>query len=186
MGAYFLGQASLAYYQLLLGTDAPFPSVGDLFFVASMLALLAALLVFLFAYREVGYLGRAGVALATGVVSAALVGGVLAWLIRPVVSEPAPVLERLLNVAYPVLDALLLVPSLILLQAVARMRGGRLWRVWALLLLGFCFIAAGDILFAYLTTLGLDALDPLLHLVFVCAYVLIAWGVFEQRRIVAV
>jgi hypothetical protein len=61
-----------------------------------------------------------------------------------------------------------------------------LWRVWALLLLGFCFIAAGDILFAYLTTLGLDALDPLLHLVFVCAYVLIAWGVFEQRRIVAV
>lgn len=186
LGAYFLGQASLGYYQLLLGTDAPFPSVADCFFIASMVALLASLVLFVNAYRQVGYLGEASTAWATAGATAVVATAILVVLIRPIIDHPAPLLEQLLNVAYPVLDGLLLIPALVLLQAAARMRGGRLWQVWALLLLGFCFVAAGDILFAYFTTLEMTVFNPLLNLLFAYAYVLIAWGVYEQRQIVAV
>src|SRR4029450_9456525 len=49
----FAGQASLAPFQLVLG-ETPFPTPGDIFYVLAYPFLIAALLVFLNAYREAG------------------------------------------------------------------------------------------------------------------------------------
>lgn len=182
LGLYLLGQTVLGVYQIVLRVATPFPSLADLFFQLSMLVLIVALVVFLSAYsRTLGVaLGElAGVGLGALVVLV-LVGVVV---LRPIAAEEAPLAERLLNLAYPILDCLLLVPGLMLLRLTLKLRGGSLWTVWLLLLLGFFCVAVGDILFAYFTTHELVALDPLLDLVFVAAYVLFAWGTRRQLAI---
>jgi hypothetical protein len=102
---------------------------------------------------------------------------------RPILSSEAPLLERVLNVFYPVVDCILLVPAALLLKMALSMRGGSLWKVWMTLLLGFVFLALGDIGFAFFTTLGKSALDPLLDLAFAWSYILIARAVVTQHSI---
>ena len=104
---------------------------------------------------------------------------------RPVLASEAPFAEQVLNIAYPVLDCLLLIPAVLLLKMALSMRGGTLWKVWMALLLGFVFLAVGDILFAFFTTLGKTGLDPLLDVAFAWSYILIARAVVTQHGILA-
>jgi hypothetical protein len=91
-----------------------------------------------------------------------------------------PVAEKALNVAYPISDLLLLIPVLMLFHMALMLRGGKLWRVWMALLVGFILLALGDILFAYFTTMEMGFLDPLLDVMFTCSYIFIAWGASFQ------
>lgn len=103
--------------------------------------------------------------------------------VRPVLQADAPLAETTLNILYPVLDFLLLVPAALLLKMALGMRGGRLSEVWLALVLGFLCLAIGDILFAFFTSLGQSALDPALDLLFAWSYILIARGLSAQLDI---
>lgn len=184
LAVYVVGQASLGYYHLYLLKENPFPSSGDFFFVVAMGLWVAALVSFLTSYREAGYpMGeRRSLLLFSGVVVAALLG--LGWfLLKPVLAVPAPMLEQTFNLAYPVLDILVLVPSLILLRVTLQLKGGRVWRFWALLLGGFFCMAGGDVFYAYFATAGQEHLAPLVDVMFVAAYALIALAVLDQYEV---
>ena len=102
--AFALGQAVLTTYQLAAGAS-PYPSAGDALFMVSYPLLIASTAAFVGAYRQAGYpvgSGREHAALGLGVVVAAAAFGY--WLLRPVLAQPAPLLEHVLNVAYPALD----------------------------------------------------------------------------------
>lgn len=180
----FVGQLSLAPFQIVQG-DTPFPTVGDLYFLLGYPFLIAAFVVFLRAYREAGFpIGslaeRAGIL--GGVALLAVV--VAVPLLTPVVVAPAgALLERLLNVAYPILDLLLLVPLALLLRIALRLRGSHVGSVWALLLGGMVFLAVGDVFFAYFTALGQEHLDPFVHATYILAYGLIAGGTYRQLQL---
>jgi hypothetical protein len=183
--AFTTAQLILGWYQLVLRTEAPFPSAADPLFVAGMVLWVAALLRFLFVYTgDALPLGTRREAwllcLATAVPLVALGW----WLLRPVLAHQAPPAEQALNVTYPLLDCLLLLPTVALARITARLRGGRLQRVWALLLAGFLATAAGDVTFAYLVTVEMASLEPLVHLLFGASYALIAWGTALQLRLV--
>jgi len=182
LALYLMGQTVLGAYQIVLRVATPFPSLADLFFQLSMVVLIASLVVFLRAYSA-----TLGVALrelaGVGVLALALLAVVGVIVLRPIAFEEAPAIEHLLNFSYPFLDGLLLVPGLMLLRLTMKFRGGSLWVVWLLLLLGFFCVAAGDIVFAYFTTLELTELDPLLDLVFAAAYIFFAWGTRRQLAI---
>jgi hypothetical protein len=177
--ATFAGQLCLAPYQLVFG-ETPFPSPGDIFYVLAYPFLIAALLVFLNAYRE------AGLPMGSLAERAALVAGVgvvAVVILRPVAATPGALLDRILTIAYPALDLVLLVPLVLLLRIALRLRGGRAGEVWLLLLTGFVFLCAGDICFAYFQSLGEEHLDPFVHATFILAYALIAGGAHRQLRI---
>jgi hypothetical protein len=183
LGATFVGQLSYAPYQLL-GRPAPFPSVGDLYFVLAYPFLVAAFLVFLRAYRESGFptgpLGeRLGIVCGVGLLAALVAVPIL----RPVVSAEGPLLERLLTVIYPVLDLVLLVPLALLLRVALRLRGSHVGSVWALILGGLIFICVGDVSFAYFSALGATHLDPFVHLTFILGYGLVAGGAHRQYEL---
>lgn len=181
--ATFVGQLSLAPFQIVLG-DSPFPSVGDLYFVLAYPFLIGAFTVFLRAYRETGFpMGSA--AERRGILSgvAVLALAVAVPILRPIVGSEGPVLERFLNVAYPLLDLLLLVPLALLLRVALRLRGSQVGSVWALLLGGTVFLALGDVFFAYFSALGQEHLDPLVHATFILAYGLIAGGTRRQLEL---
>jgi len=181
--ATFAGQLSLAPFQIVRN-ESPFPSVGDLYYVLAYPFLIAAFVVFLRAYREAGLpMGSAGeqLAILAGVAALALAAGIP--ILRPVVASEGTLLERLLNVAYPVLDLILLVPLALLLRVALRLRGGRVGSVWALLLGGMIFLCLGDISFAYFTALGQEHLDPLVHVTYILAYGLISGGTHRQHEL---
>ncbi len=174
------GQLCLAPYQLVAG-ETPFPSVADLFYLLAYPFLIAAFLVFLRAYHESGFSTSSlpeRLAIAAGV---AVVGGIfLVPMLRPVAAGGGEVLDRMLNVAYPMLDLVLLMPLALLLRAALRMRGSHVGAVWAALLLGFVFLTMGDLSFAYFTVLGKEHLDPYVHATFVLSYGLVAGGAHKQ------
>lgn len=184
--AYVVAQSILAFHQLVLEEPAPFPSAADLFFLPATVLLAVSLFLFLKVYKSVGF--EVAEAFEVGVVAFFALSLLAVFYLvvgRPVVASEAPFAERALNIAYPVLDCVLLIPAVLLLKMALSMRGGSLWKVWMALLLGFVFLAVGDILFAFFTTLGKTALDPLLDLAFAWSYVLIARAVVTQHRILA-
>lgn len=175
----FAGQLCLAPFQIVFG-QTPFPGPGDIFYVLAYPFLIAALLVFLNAYREAGLpMGSLGERL----ILVTLVGVMALVILRPVAATPGPLLDRILTIAYPALDLLLLVPLVLLLRMALRLRGGQVGVVWLLLLTGFVFMCAGDICFAYFQSLGEEHLDPFVHATFILAYALIAGGAHRQLRI---
>ena len=175
----FAGQMSLAPFQLVLG-ETPFPTPGDIFYVLAYPFLIAALLVFLNAYRE------AALPMGSAAERALLLGGVgviAIVILRPVAATAGPLLERILTIAYPALDLVLLVPLVLLLRVALRLGRSEAGEVWLLLLSGFVFLCAGDICFAYFQSLGEEHLDPFVHATFILAYALIAGGAHRQLRV---
>jgi hypothetical protein len=176
----FAGQLSLAPFQIVRN-ESPFPSVGDLYYVLAYPFLIAALVVFLRAYREAGLpMGSPAerrVILAGVVLLGAAVGTPI---LHPVLASEGTVLERLLNVAYPALDLLLLAPLALLLRMALRLQGSHVGSVWGLLLGGMVFLCLGDIFFAYFSALGQQHLDPFVHATYILAYGLIAGGTRRQ------
>jgi hypothetical protein len=179
--AFALGQAILSAYQLVLGAS-PYPSVGDVFFIAAYPLLIASMLGFVRAYREAGYpIGspRAHLILA---VAAGVVFSIVAYrLLRPILATDEPFTTRLLSAAYPILDFVLLIPILLLFRITAGFRGGRVFRAWALVLMGIVSLCAGDILYAYLSLLDQLTLDPFVDATYVLAYLFVALGNIEQH-----
>jgi len=179
----FAGQLALAPFQVVRA-ETPFPSMADVFFVLSYPFLIASLLVFLKAYRETGFpigsLGeRAAILAGVGVIAAVVAVPIL----RPVVAVGGPLLGRVLTVAYPVLDLILLLPLALLLRVALRLGGSHAGEVWALLLGGFLFLCAGDACFAYVQSLGEQHVDPFLHATFILAYGLVAGGAHRQFQL---
>ena len=184
LALYLLGQTSLARYQVLRLESAPFPSLADVFFVAGTLAFIAGPFTFIRASRRTGLpLGGPAQLAAIAAAGAALAAGLTYWVLLPVATAPAPFWTRAVNLTYPVLDAVLLVANLLLLDMALRLRGGSVWKVWAALLAGFVATAAGDILFAFFSVVGVSRLDPLLNMTFALSYVFLALGARYQAEI---
>ncbi|HVR71551.1 MAG TPA: hypothetical protein VMT87_11975 [Vicinamibacteria bacterium] len=182
--AFFLAQLSYAPYQLVWNQDPPFPSLADVLFMLAYPLFVAALFAFIRGYQEAGYpvgTARARWALAGAVAAGCAVVGY--FVLRPVVLGPSSGLEKLLNVSYPLLDFVLLIPTALLMRMTLAMRGGAAWKIWAALLAGFLFLSVGDILFAYLPTLGRQDVDPLIHAMYILSYALTAYGVLHQHEL---
>jgi hypothetical protein len=104
-------------------------------------------------------------------------------LLRPILAADAPTLEKTLNVLYPVLDLVLLVPTVILLRLTLRFGRGPVGRIWMMLLAGFLFLCVGDVLFSYLQALGQTALDPLVDAMYILSYGSLAGGALRQLQV---
>lgn len=177
-----LGQACFVFYQFVQKIEAPFPSVADVFFVLSYPLLIAALAMFLRAYAASGFpIGPASerLWLAAGVALFCAVAGYP--ILEPLVTRPGEPLETLLNVLYPVLDFLLLIPTVLLIRISLRFRGGAVWKVWVRLLGGFLFLCAADALFAYYSQFDWVELVDLVDATYLLAYGFLGLGVLYQR-----
>jgi hypothetical protein len=185
MGAFALGQAVLSSYQMVRGAS-PFPSVGDVFFVAGYPLLIASFFAFITTYREAGYpVGTAREhAMIAGLV-AVLAGVVAVPILRPVFAAQGTPIELFLNAAYPTLDFVLLVPMIILVRVAWPFRGGAIFNAWAAILGGVVAICAADLLFAWFSMLGEVHLDPLVHGGYLIGYACFALGTRLHRDLVA-
>jgi diguanylate cyclase len=183
-GTYFLGQVTLSSLNIMLDKP-PFPSPADALFTLGMLFLIASLAVFVSAYLREGLVDSPTGVAATAVALVLAAGVFDFWLLTPIVRGQGPVLETVVNVAYPALDSVVLVLAAVLLRITLRFRGGSLWKVWFTLLCGFVFLCAADISYAYLATKGMSSLDPIMDVLFVWSYALLARGTLYQHELLA-
>ncbi|HLA77826.1 MAG TPA: hypothetical protein VJU18_09640 [Vicinamibacteria bacterium] len=183
---FFLAQLALSRYQIARGVQSPFPSLADVFFVAAYPLLIAALVSFVKAYQEAGFpMGSASERWTLMGLVLALCLGLGYPMLAPVAGTAAPPLEKLLNLAYPLLDLALLVPTAFLLRVTLRLQGGNVQRVWVALLVGVLALAGGDIAFAYFSTLDMARLEPVVDALFIASYGSFAWGSLAQRNLLS-
>ncbi len=180
----FLGQAGLTFLSLVQGRKDVFPSFADAFFVAGSLAVVAALVVFLRAYKASGFpLGGPWELRIVAVLAALVAAGVILPLLWPILQAPAPAAEKFLNLAYPTLDFLMLIPAVLLLSVSLRFWGGRVWPVWGALAAGIFFTAVADILFGYFSGLDHTQLESLIDAMYILAYGCFLGSVLYQREL---
>src|SRR5437588_859196 len=59
----------------------------------------------------------------------------VSWpLLAPIIRSADAPLAKTLNLVYPALDLVLLVPAIVLLRITSRFRGGAVWHIWLALL----------------------------------------------------
>ena len=182
LGAYSIGQLILASFLTVTGVS-PFPSYGDIFFLIAYPLLIIALVQFGRTYAASGF--PTGGLLPVGIVTSIVAIAAAYPLLAPLARAAAAPLDKFLNLTYPLLDLLLLVPAVVLLALTARFQGGAVWRIWAALLAGVLFMVFGDIAYAWLSVVGLQQLDPLVHALYLVAYAAMALGTSVQYSLVA-
>jgi hypothetical protein len=186
LSAWSVGQTCLGWYQWVLAESTPFPSMADPWFVLGYLSMVVGFALLLRAYVSSGLAfgsGRQYILLGGLVACVALLVGVVVLL--PIVSAGGTPLELALNLAYPLFDLVALVPAALLMRITFQLRGGVVFRVWALVLGGFVAMAVGDVLYAYLTMLDVHTVDSVIDVSFIAGYGLAARGVYEQHRVSA-
>jgi hypothetical protein len=180
LAAMSVGQALLISFQFWTGA-IPFPSQADFWFVLAYPLIIVSLVAFATTYARSGFQTSGMTSFAIIVLIAV---AAIAWpILQPVAQAPAAPLTKALNLVYPSLDLLLMVPIAVLLRITSRFRGGAVWPIWLSLLVGFVFTAAGDILFAYVSALGHKELDPVIDAMYIIAYGNLAWGALFQERL---
>lgn len=179
-----VGQAVLVTHQLAIPGPTPFPSAADPAFLLGYVALIAAFIGFARTFTGSGLaVGTTANPRRTAFVSALVLVVVAGLALTPTFSADAPVAERVVGAAYPALDCVLLVPTIVLTRITVALRQGQLAGPWIRLLLGFFAFTIGDVLFALVETLDLGGVDAILDLFFALGYLLAAWGCYAQDRL---
>lgn len=177
-----LGQSTLVVHQLFIAGDTPTPSFADLGFVAGYGLMVTAAFGFVWQFARSGLLVIPRATM-VGTAAAASVA-VLAFLIPIELSIFAgddPTGLKLVGATYPLLDAVLLVPTVLLTRIVQQLRGSVFARPWRRILAGFALFTLGDA--SYAVPVESWLLDPLLDGCFSLGYLLCAWGCYGQDRL---
>lgn len=183
LASFGLAESLDAGYELVLRAPRPFPSLADVLFVLGYLLLLPALLRFIRVYRESGYeVGSAAQHTALALGALAVFAGLGFGSLRALASGSAPLVERALGVAYPLLDFAMLALTLVLLRIAAAFRGGHVGRVWGLLLLGLIFTCLADLLFAFLNAGGVGLPRASMEALYLLSYLAIARGTLSEHE----
>jgi hypothetical protein len=186
LACWAMGQLGLASY-VLAHAAPPVPSVGDGFFFLGYGFVIVALFGFVRTYRASGF-ATGGGPRESAIITAALCAlfGVVGYeVLWPLAFADSPWTERLVNLGYPALDLVTLIPAAILLAITLRFRGGQVWRVWAALLAGIGFATGGDILFADTSPANVHRIGPLADLTFTLGYLFCAYGARLQYELVS-
>lgn len=193
LGLWFTAEVSWMYYVQVMKVDVPFPSFADLFYLSGYI------FVGIFLLQIVRRLTGANKknALVTSAVAISIVAAIINFFIFDIVRESFTVasvsLERIVllsfSVAYPVLDALLLIPSMIILYE-SRTRKTEYFS-WIMLSLSMLLLGIGDTGFGYAALKNIESLsqDYVWDIIFNFSYIFIigslAYEFLSSRKQVA-
>jgi len=152
VGLWFTAEITWTYYQLGLGIETPFPSLADFFWLAGYVPLTYHL------YRIYNTVTKKVAGRDTMVVMSAIAAAVLAfllYLIFGVSGQHQGMLELIINLAYPVLDAILLIPAIVILWSFRR--GEPAYTHWVMISLFIIFVTVADIGFDYALAVDEDS-----------------------------
>ena len=177
MWVWFFAQSIFAQYKMVQGVSL-YPSIADVFFVASYLPLFAGLIQLILDFRSTGLPmgGRKSYLIQIAILIIFYAALFLKWLWPLATNQDSPE-TKFLNVGYPTCDFLLFALTTVLIRISWTLRGGSLAKTYVALALGFILIAIADTIFAYKPI-------PTIDILFFSAYFLCALaGIYQLRAI---
>jgi hypothetical protein len=187
LSLYALGQLLIAAYACRVLPEPTGATAADAAFLAGFFPLFAGEIRFIVVYRSSGFpMGSAREHLLIAACAAVALGAICYAVIAPPVQPEEPVVDRVVYLAYPVLDLAALVPTVVMMRIAFAFRPGRVWAVWACLLAGIACMTIGDTVSAFLSASSTeDAYVPWIHLAWLLAYLFIVWGAKLQHELVS-
>jgi hypothetical protein len=176
---FLLGEVSLMIYEVVLGVDA-FPSVADVFWLAAYIPFFIGLVL---AIRETGVSLLSSRTPFLFLVIGGIIAFFLVFLMQPILeSTKISMFEKFLDLAYPLLDLVLIVSIFTILILYEK---GLLGKPWLFILAGIVFFAIADLQFSYFTWIGVYELFPyrLIDLLWLAGGLAIALGAMYKKAI---
>jgi len=177
---YCLGELSWMVYELILGKD-PFPSIADAFWLAGYIPLFIGLMLTV-TETKISLISSRMPLLC--VVIGTLIAVSIVFLISPILqSSEIALVEKVLDLAYPLGDLFLVIPALAILILYER---GLLGKPWQFILIGFVFFSVADLLFSYFTWMEIYDVFPfhLVDLLWASGYFATALGAIYEKIII--
>jgi len=178
MTLWFLGEVSWAVYTLFLNVEIPYPSIADVAWLVGYVPLIAAIELYLRAFRFA--ISKAMYAVAAVAVS---IGSFIlfTFLVSPILAVTAEkeITTLVVDIAYPALDLVLLSLSILSLLVFAK---GKIALTWLLINGAILLNVAADMLFSYTTLQGTYYNGHFLELFFHWGYILFALAFYTHRK----
>lgn len=180
LGLWFTAELIWAYYQLGLGIETPFPSLADAFWLVGYVPLTYHL------YRIYDTVTKKVTDKDTMVVVSAMIAAVLVFLLYLIFGlsdQHQGMLELIINLAYPVLDAILLIPAIVILWSFRRSEPA--YTHWVMISLFIIFVTVADIGFDYALAVDEDSANQqewVWDMFYNAGYLSIAGALFWYNR----
>ena len=176
LALWFLGELSWGVYTLVLGVEILYPSIADVFWLSAYAPIYIAILLYIKPFKMV--LSKKSVG-AVALIIAVLCALVALFLIGPILSTPKDLLTLATDVAYPILDLILLSAAILGLMIFFK---GRLGRSWLLISVALVFDAVAAVLFSYTTLQGTYYHGHPLELFYHWGYILYALAFYVHTK----
>ncbi len=173
---WFLGETVWAIYEVGLQVAIPYPSVADVFYLFGFVPATMAIFQLLSSFRKA--FTRLKLFAATLVGIASIVPTYL-LLIEPLLVASGGIITKTFDLAYPVLDTILLVMAVLTFMA---FQGGDVAKPWRWISLGLLLTTIADIGFSYGTLTGWYYSGHPIELLWLFGYIAIALGFNGQRN----
>ena len=176
MALWGLGELTWSIYALLLNVPVPYPSIGDIFWLAGYPFFFWALFVQVWPFRE-AFSQRSQI---LGPVSMLILAGAMISVLFPsILATEADLISVVIGVAYPVFDILLLAVAI---PAFLLFRRGEFWKPLVFVILGITLALVGDLWFAFATLDGTYYNGHPLEMLFFWSYLAFALGFYTKLK----
>ena len=177
---WFLGETTWTIYEAVLGVAVPYPSVADVFYLSGYFPAVLAMIGFLLFFGKGLTRRRSLVAMVSGLI---VIVFTYVFLVQALIASPTDFLTKVLDVGYPVLNAILMTLAIFMFST---LRGGRIRAVGLGSALGMLLTGIADISFSLGTLEGWYYSGHPIELLWLWGYISLAMGFEEQRTGIAV
>lgn len=179
-----MAQTIDAYHEIYL-KEVPYGTFADLFWVLGYVPIIFGLIILVRNFLSTGLpAGNKSAYLFIALFFVVVLGAILKFLVLPGLNEPEnTTASKILDVAYPTLDMILIAFAAALVRISWALRGGNLSNTWLLLCIGFVMVAIADLVLTNIENIDSGAYR-FLDLLYFSAYFSIAIsGRFQVRML---
>ncbi|MHB1340526.1 MAG: hypothetical protein ACYC77_05765 [Coriobacteriia bacterium] len=181
---YVMGDLLWTYIEVIQQADVPYPGLPDVFYVSLYAFLGYGLVSAAWAYRGLVDVKRPLVM--SAIVSLGAAAALYFVLLKDIFADPEVLmLEKVLDVYYPLADTLLLLgPALFIVFVVSQLGRGALGTPWRFVVAGAAVLAVADTLYQWLEWQELYQSGHIVDLGWMLGYVFIAVGASTMRDLI--
>ena len=173
---WFLGECTWTVYAVILGVQVPYPSIADVFYLAGYIPAFVSILGFMRIFQKLVTPLKKIVSLLVGLL---ILGVTAVFLLTPLSESSSPVFVKVFDLAYPVLDAVLM--ALVTTRLIAFI-GTSLGRPWTWVFCGLLLYSFADIMFSWGTLMGWYYSGHPIELLWLYGYLAFALGFNRQTK----
>jgi len=173
---WFAGEFTWLIYEVILGVRIPYPSIADVFYLAGYVPALVSIVGFMMIFRKLVTFSKEIVSILVGLL---IIGVTAAFLLYPLSISSSPAFVKVFDLAYPLLDAVLV--ALVMMRLIAFV-GTSIGKPWIWIFSGLFLYSFADIMFSWGTLTKWYYSGHPIELMWLYGYLPLALGFNRQRK----